>query len=149
MLSVPSTSTVVFRARLFAFRSSIMEYKLCSNCHLLKPETEFHKTRKDTDGLRNACKACTNAQNRAKYYRNSQSRITQIKQYHLEHPEQVRETQKRYADRHPDRRKATYRKYRQTHADQVRAYGRTEKSRQAVRRCRRAKPDQYRETARQ
>src|SRR5262249_18598006 len=65
-----------------------------------------------------------------------------------EHPNQMRETQRRYAERHHDRRLETWKRYRDSHVEQRRAYARTEKSREAIRRCTQAKPEQYRETAR-
>lgn len=80
--------------------------KTCTACGESKPLSEFHKGR-DSFGLRQTCKACTNAQNRGIYERN--------KPAHLE-------SKRRYRRENPDARRATLQKHTETHRQQWRAY---------------------------
>ena len=120
-----------------------MDTKRCTKCNLVKPVSEFHKTTKNADTYRSQCKSCTNAKNRDWYNENAEARIEQTNRYQREHPEKVREYGKRYCQNHHEKRLETYRRYRETHPDERRAYRKTEKSRNAIKRCQQAKREHY------
>ena len=42
--------------------------KTCTTCGIAKPLGDYHKSAKRKDGVRNACKVCTNAQNLGAYH---------------------------------------------------------------------------------
>lgn len=126
-----------------------MEVKECTKCHLVKPLTEFYKSSGKQGGYRAYCKLCCNAQSRANYQADPAKRIAQTSAYQRERPDKVREYGYRYKTAHPGRRAEIDRRYKQKHADRVRAYRRTDVSRQAIRRCQQAKPEQYRAKARE
>lgn len=80
--------------------------KVCIACGDSKPLSEFHKGN-GNDGLRFACKACTNAQNRGIYYENRDAHL---------------EAKRRYREQNPDNRRATLKKHTENHLMQRRAH---------------------------
>jgi 5-methylcytosine-specific restriction endonuclease McrA len=116
-----------------------MQTKRCTKCQTVKPVSEFYRKRKGKNGLRPQCKLCCNESSRSNYYANREKRLEQAIRWQRENPDK---------QRHPERRKETYRRHRLNHVEQIQAYGRSEKSREAIRRCYEAKKDHYREVHR-
>ena len=125
-----------------------METKLCTKCQILKPISEFYKKRKDGPELRSTCKACYNGDSRSNYFANREKRLEQTSRYQREHPEQVRETGRRYYARHRDRRLESFRRYHQTHPEKMRAERRTDRFRQSIKRWRENNKERDRENHR-
>ena len=71
--------------------------KVCTICGEAKPLSEFHKGNA-ADGLRYACKVCTNAQNRGIYEKNKDAHIEAKRRYRAENPEARRATLRKHQD---------------------------------------------------
>lgn len=77
--------------------------KVCSCCGESKSLTEYHRHR---DGLRPACKSCTNAQNRSIYQKNKESHLASKRRYRAENYESWLETVRAYDSRNEMKRRA-------------------------------------------
>lgn len=77
--------------------------KICTQCGLEQPETNFSKACNTRDGLRHACKDC-------------------IKQYRFEHMEKIRERRKQYNDTHGEQISAHRKQYYEEHKKEVSHY---------------------------
>lgn len=61
--------------------------KVCSQCRIEKPLTEFHKNKSRVDGYHAQCKICRN-----KYYKNNrETKIDYAKQYRLKNKSKIQE----------------------------------------------------------
>lgn len=83
----------------------LFAFKVCSTCGEAKPHSEYHKGNAN-DGLRHACKACTNAQNRGIYYQNHESHLEAKRRYRRENPDARRATIAQHEQRHAEKRDA-------------------------------------------
>jgi len=81
--------------------------KVCKTCGESKPLTEYHKGN-DADGLRHACKSCTNAQNRSIYQKNHDEHLEAKRRYRRENPDARRATIAQHEQRHAEKRAAYY-----------------------------------------
>lgn len=81
--------------------------KRCSKCGKEKPVTEFHKSKKNKDGLKCACKVCRNAA-KAKY--------------RAENPEKIKEYHAKWYTENRDKKLAYCAKYKKDNPDKVRAH---------------------------
>jgi len=70
--------------------------KICCQCNLEKPKTDFARSSKCIDGYRSQCKACHNANNQA---------------YRVRNPESSRRSSERWKERNKERRNLTIRKW--------------------------------------
>ena len=71
-----------------------MTRKLCQSCKLDKPTEEFHKSKRNSDGLKPNCKAC---------------RKIEAVVYRTKYPEKVAANTKKWYANNPEKRKAVYR----------------------------------------
>jgi len=82
---------------------AVMSYppstKVCIKCQIEKPVLEFHKKKGAKDNLRNICKACSSAHNKA----NREKSAGYFKQYRIEHREQKAATDKAYKNKNKER----------------------------------------------
>lgn len=65
--------------------------KRCPTCGLTKPESEFGKNKRTSDGLACYCKPCTSEKNRAQYVVNQERRKVEAREYRHANIETVRE----------------------------------------------------------
>lgn len=77
--------------------------KTCTCCGETKSLTEYHK---HGSGLRPACKACTNAQNRSIYQKNKPSHLASKRRYRAENYEARLATVRAYDQRNEMKRRA-------------------------------------------
>ena len=71
-----------------------MTRKLCRNCKQDKPVEEFHKSKINSDGLKNECKPC---------------RKIEAQVYRKKYPEKIAANTKKWYALNPEKRKAVYR----------------------------------------
>ena len=64
--------------------------KRCPKCGITKPESEFGKNKRTSDGLACYCKPCTSERNRAQYIANQERRISEAREYRNANIEAVR-----------------------------------------------------------
>lgn len=63
--------------------------KKCSGCELEKEDTEFHKTKHTTSGLRARCKECSNLRGKEYRLNHIEQELARARRYKKEHPEHV------------------------------------------------------------
>lgn len=113
--------------------------KKCGQCGLLQLQTEFHRDKYSSDGLRNRCKYCIksyddarrderNQRARTAYAEDPRPKIDQSRQYHLDHPEWSKE---RLRVHHVKHRAERYERHVQRGLDPVIASKRRESSRRS------------------
>lgn len=68
--------------------SDMEQYKTCKGCEQIQPISNFHKARDNSDGLRNSCKACTKAKDKARYQANSEEQKQRALKYYHDHKEE-------------------------------------------------------------
>ena len=81
--------------------------KTCGKCSIEKNTTEFHKNEARPQGIETYCKECNNQRLREAYAKDPQSKITKTRQYHLDHPEWSKNTQRKW---HQDNKERRYQK---------------------------------------
>lgn len=101
--------------------------KFCKKCQCEKDETEFHKNIRSKDGLHSICKICNNAkvnewrlenlersrENARRYQKeNREERKQYLKQYYADNRDKLIEANIDYNRNHPEQRKETQRRYR-------------------------------------
>lgn len=77
--------------------------KVCSRCGETKLLSDYHK---QGNGVRPACKACTNAQNRSIYLKNKSAHLASKRRYRAEHYDSRLETVRAYDSRNEIKRRA-------------------------------------------
>ena len=87
--------------------SAIKDYKLCSKCNRLFPETTeyFHRNKMTLSGLANKCKKCI-AENGKKYREENKEKIAEHqKKYYEENKEKIAKHAKKYQKEYYQRNK--------------------------------------------
>ena len=83
-----------------------MRLKKCTKCGKELPLDQFHKYKRTKDGLRNSCKACTNAVNRAykEHHKEELNNYWQVyhRKYYEEHKDHIDEVQRNFRERKRD-----------------------------------------------
>jgi len=98
--------------------------KICTKCRIEKPITEFHKRKRNKDGLDTWCKECK--QKYAKEYRqiNSIKLKESKREYNFKNREELNRKKKIYYKYHKEEAKIYCKKYAQDHKDSIRKYHR-------------------------
>lgn len=66
-----------------------IQRKVCRKCGIEKDRSEFRKCSERKDGLNNLCKDCKNAQERARYKRDSSNKRKHIEKYYKQNKEKI------------------------------------------------------------
>lgn len=106
-----------------------VDVKRCAKCGEIKNRAEFHRERKNKDGLRSQCKTCRSIENAEYRASHSEECKARSKRYYAEHREDLLEYQTQYAAAHPEVKKRARRKYTLAHPDRVNAHTRKYKAR--------------------
>lgn len=80
--------------------------KICSQCRIEKPLSEFRKQSKNADGLQSACKACQRLKRTQWLMKNPGKAAAQSRLQRAKNPEKANAAQKRWRDANPDKIKA-------------------------------------------
>ncbi len=84
-----------------------MKTKICSKCKIPKSTDEFHKSKRDLNGIRSKCKEC-----RVKdYQKNLEKELARFKKYRETHKEEARVFNKKYRETHKEETREYHRKY--------------------------------------
>lgn len=129
-----------------------MEEKICFECKVSKPVTDFHKDSSREGGLYPICKVCRSARLKAQYAANQpQIRKREKDKYHA-NPEKYRAQAKRYRDKVSDGRREEITKYQRDYYQQNKekwaGYYNSEKARAYSATYRKANPEKVREMLR-
>lgn len=109
--------------------------KRCCRCGELKPESEFNKRTRSSDGLEYSCRECTKEYQR-EWRRKNPEKVTEHNQrYYYGHHEQCKAAARESYQNHKEERKANSRRWRAENADVVRSYNRRWKAVHKVERC--------------
>lgn len=95
--------------------------KTCTKCQESKPDTEFYRRLRNSDGLNSWCKVCSNKDTATYRKARPDLRRKWDMKYRKLHPQMKRENDKRYALAHPDKRKLLELVYRIRHSERVAA----------------------------
>ncbi len=85
--------------------SAVKDYKLCSKCNRLFPETTeyFHRNKMTLSGLANKCKKCI-AEYRKKYREENKEKIAEHqKEYNKKNKERLVEYRKKYYEENKEK----------------------------------------------
>jgi len=96
--------------------------KTCTKCGETKPTTEFYKKSAARDGLRNQCKSCKKAQQKAWHEANREEKKASSKAYREANPEKIKARRKAYHEANPEKIKAQKKAYRLTPAGKFSEY---------------------------
>ncbi len=125
--------------------------KRCTKCGEEKPQDEFHRHKKERDGLCSQCKVC--AREKGRLYRKAhpgEAREYARLRYEA-NPERGRESARLYREAHPEKVKKSQRRWWEAHREEERERSRLyyeanpEKRQEASRRWREANPEKVRE----
>ena len=94
--------------------------KICTNCGEWKPIAEFHKKVHSRDGLRSACKICTNADNKKRADGNRERERERLRAYYATHTEERRA----YRLVNIERQRRSEREWREKNGERMREYSR-------------------------
>jgi len=98
-----------------------MNKKTCSKCQLNKRMLEFSKKKGTRDGHRSNCKDCAMTYNK-QYYTNTENKNRQsayLKQYALDHKDEITEQGKIYYQKNKDKIKVLKKVYREKNKDKI------------------------------
>jgi len=96
--------------------------KRCSKCGLEKPRDEFHKDKRNTDGLRSDCKVCRAAQQKAYHKSYYESNKDKVKAYREANKEEIKAREKAWREANKDKIKAHNKAYYEANKDYYKAY---------------------------
>lgn len=99
-----------------------MQTKICSGCNLDLPLSDFHKCRRNRDGLHRQCKTCRCTAMRLMRLNNPELRErhnARVKAYRAVHPEVAAAGKKRERQKYPHRQIERTRKYRARHPEKA------------------------------
>ena len=109
--------------------------RLCSQCRLTLPVSEFNKDKTSGDGIRYNCRNCQKENRRAWYLKNQEREIAKSAQWAKDNPEKAREKDRRRNAARPGR---TYAQSREWLKDNP------ERAREFANKWRKANPDKLR-----
>ena len=93
--------------------------KECSCCHEIKPVSEFHKCKRNTDGLQLKCKRCSKEYSKEYYKDNAESLKKYSKEYYKDNTERIKQYQKDNAERIKEYKKEYSKQYYQDNAEVI------------------------------
>lgn len=96
------------------------DLKRCSKCKELKPRSEFHKARKEKDGLRSRCKCCVAIDGAERYANNPEYH----RDYYYAHHEEHLEYRRQWRSTHQEYIKRYRRQYYIIHQEELREVSR-------------------------
>ena len=83
--------------------ATIVEFKTCPTCGLLKAASEFNLSKRSKDGLYWECRSCKRERDRRDYQTHKDKRLEKSQEWKKEHPEKVRALRKQYNERRLER----------------------------------------------
>lgn len=104
--------------------SAVKNYKLCTQCNRLFPETAeyFHRNKATSSGLANKCKKCTAEYRKENYQRNKEKIAGHHKKYYKANKEKIAEYQKEYYQRNKEKNKKRREKNKEENAKYQKKY---------------------------
>lgn len=82
------------------------QMKVCTECGLEKPISEFNKRRSNKDGYQDRCRSCFSKYNKARYHADPSRFIADVRKYRESNKENVFETRMRMCEKNPNRKNA-------------------------------------------
>lgn len=80
-----------------------IEFKKCATCGLVKPASEFSRSKRAKDGLYWECKSCKRERDRKDYQMHKDKRLASAKEWKIENKKKVQESRERYKKRRLER----------------------------------------------
>jgi hypothetical protein len=96
--------------------------KKCNKCGKYKSIEDFHKDKKNKDGLVSWCKDCVKEYDKEQYLKNRQKILNRKKEYWKEHRKNLIKKHKIWADNHKEDKKKYNVEYRKKNIKKLKAY---------------------------
>jgi hypothetical protein len=80
-----------------------MHTKFCRGCQVEKPVNEFHKAKKEKDGLQYRCIPCSRAYHAKRYEAQKEKLAEQIRAYRANNKEKLSQAQVKWRNKNPDK----------------------------------------------
>lgn len=96
--------------------------KKCSTCSETKSVSEFHKKKKNADGLKYCCKKCLKEKQATYYQENKESLKNKRTSYYQENKESVKRRIKRWQQLNPEKTRAASKRWRKANPEKARAF---------------------------
>lgn len=93
--------------------------KKCSKCEVIKPHSNFHKSKSSKDGFYSYCKECTKIRSKIYYADNADKFIAYTKSWKKSNPEKVNAQNQRWYKKNPDKAAQYQRNNRAKHPEKV------------------------------
>ena len=106
------------------YNHRIKKMKVCTKCHVNKPEEDYGKSKKNKGGLKTTCKPCVAIYQKVYRIRNKTKLSAYGKAYKKANKETIRETSKRYYANTREERLATIRNYNKANKERLKEYAR-------------------------
>ncbi len=95
--------------------------KVCTGCKINKSFSRYHKKKGTCDGLRHACKECTNADNRKRWSSNKAAYNITSKEWAAANKETKKKSCKNWVENNREKYNGYHSKYRQNNPKKVKA----------------------------
>lgn len=85
--------------------------KICKDCGLSKPLSEYHKKKDTKDGLRTSCKVCRSVSSKQWYEDNKERRLVKSREWNSNNKERRRHNNNAWWRNNPDKRYKKFKKF--------------------------------------